>query len=84
MVLAEIFFMATTAWAVGYLLAMLVVPIVLSAVGFMDFRAGSFQVNPWLSFALTFVVALTTVGLALIFASSQTKEFLCTDIEDGV
>ena len=84
MVLAEIFFMATTAWAVGYLLAMLVVPIVLSAVGFMDFRSGSFQVNPWLSFALTFVVALTTVGLALIFASSQTKEFLSTDIEDGV
>lgn len=84
MVLAEILFMATTAWAIGYLLAMLVVPIVLSAVGFMDFRTGSFQVNPWLSLGLTFVVALTTVGLALIFASSQTKEFLSSDIEDGV
>ena len=38
MVLLELFVMSSVAWLAGYLLALFAVPIVLSAVGFMEFR----------------------------------------------
>ena len=42
----------------GYILALLAVPFVLSAVGFMEFRTGDFDVNPTLGIVLTLFTAL--------------------------
>ena len=53
MVLLELFVMSSAAWLIGYVLALLAVPIVLSAVGFMEFRTGDFDVNPTLGIGST-------------------------------
>ncbi|MEK9731538.1 MAG: FtsX-like permease family protein [Candidatus Poseidoniales archaeon] len=84
MVLLELFVMSSVAWLVGYLLAMLAVPVVLSAVGFMEFRTGDFDVNPTLSVTSTIFTAVTTLGLALLFGRSRARQFIELEIEEGV
>ena len=84
MVLLELFVMSSVAWLIGYILALMAVPIVLSAVGFMEFRTGDFDVNPTLGFGSTLFTAVTTLGLALIFGRSRARDFLELEIEEGV
>ena len=84
MVLLELFVMSSVAWLVGYILALLAVPVVLSAVGFMEFRTGDFDVNPTLGIGSTIFTAVTTLGLALIFGRSRAREFIELEIEEGV
>ena len=84
MVLLELFVMSSVAWLIGYLLALMAVPIVLSAVGFMEFRTGDFNVNPTLGFGSTLFTAITTLGLAMIFGRSRARDFLELEIEEGV
>ena len=80
----ELFVMSSVAWLIGYLLALLAVPVVLSAVGFMEFRTGDFDVNPTLSVGSTLFTAVTTLGLALIFGRSRARQFIELEIEEGV
>ena len=84
MVLLELFVMSSVAWLAGYLLALLSVPIVLSAVWFMEFRTGDFDVTPTLSVGATLFTAITTLGLALVFGRSRAREFIELEIEEGV
>ncbi|DAC32560.1 MAG TPA: FtsX-like permease family protein, partial [Candidatus Poseidoniaceae archaeon] len=84
MVLLELFVMSSVAWLAGYLLALLAVPIVLSAVGFMEFRTGDFDVTPTLSVGSTIFTAVTTLGLAMIFGRSRARDFIALEIEEGV
>lgn len=84
MVLLELFVMASVAWLIGYILALLAVPIVLSAVGFMEFRTGDFDVNPTLGIWSTLFTAVTTLGLAILFGRSRARDFIELEIEEGV
>ena len=84
MVLLELFVMSSVAWLAGYLLALFAVPIVLSAVGFMEFRTGDFDVNPTLGIGSTIFTAVTTLGLALLFCRSRARDFIALEIEEGV
>ena len=84
MVLLELFVMSSVAWLIGYILALLAVPIVLSAVGFMEFRTGDFDVNPTLGIWSTLFTAVTTLGLALLFGRSRARDFIELEIEEGV
>ena len=84
MVLLELSVISTVAWFLGYLLAMAAVPAVLASVGFMQFEPLSFTVNPRLSIGATMFTALATLGLALIFGNSRTKEFMELEIDEGV
>ena len=84
MVLLELAVISTVAWFLGYLLAMAAVPAVLASVGFMQFEPLGFTVNPRLSVGATMFTALATLGLALIFGQSRTKEFLELEIDEGV
>ena len=84
MVLLELFVMASAAWLIGYILALLAVPIVLSAVGFMEFRTGDFDVNPTLGIWSTLFTAVTTLGLAILFGRSRARDFIELEIEEGV
>ena len=84
MVLLELFVMSSVAWLAGYLLALFAVPIVLSAVGFMEFRTGDFDVNPSLGIGSTIFTAVTTLGLALLFGRSRARDFINLEIEEGV
>ncbi len=84
MVLLELFVMASAAWLIGYILALLAVPIVLSAVGFMEFRTGDFDVNPTLGIGSTIFTAVTTLGLAVLFGRSRARDFIELEIEEGV
>lgn len=84
MVLLELFVMSSVAWLAGYLLALFAVPIVLSAVGFMEFRTGDFDVNPTLGLGSTIFTAVTTLGLALLFGRSRARDFIALEIEEGV
>ena len=84
MVLLELFVMSSVAWLIGYILALMAVPIVLSAVGFMEFRTGDFDVNPTLGIGSTLFTAITTLGLAMIFGRSRARNFIELEIEEGV
>lgn len=84
MVLLEIFVIALAGWTAGYLLAMWLTPLVLDAVGFMSFRSGDFEVDPTLSVGMVFFVAMLTIGLAMLFGRSRTKQYLDMEIEEGV
>ena len=84
MVLLELAVIATAAWILGYLLALLAVPAVLASVGFMQFEPLGFTVDPRLSIGATMFTALATLGLALIFGRSRTKDFMELEIDEGV
>ena len=84
MVLLELFVMSSVAWLIGYILALMAVPIVLSAVGFMEFRTGDFDVNPTLGIGSTLFTAIATLGLAMIFGRSRARDFIELEIEEGV
>ena len=84
MVLLELFVMSSVAWLAGYLLALFAVPIVLSAVGFMEFRTGDFDINPTLSVGSTIFTAVATLGLAMLFGRSRARDFINLEIEEGV
>jgi ABC-type antimicrobial peptide transport system permease subunit len=84
MVLLELFVISTVGWFVGYTLALLSVPLVLDAVGFMSFRSGGIDINPVLSMGSTLFVIILTVGVTYLFGRSRTKEFLSIEIDEGV
>ena len=84
MVLLELSVIAFAGWVVGYLLAMIAVPIVLSAVGFLVFSELTTTVNPALSFGATLFTAFATLGVALLFGRSRTREFIEMEIDEGV
>ena len=84
MVLLELSVIAFAGWIVGYLLAMVAVPIVLSAVGFLVFSELTTAVNPALSFGATLFTAFATLGVALLFGRSRTREFIEMEIDEGV
>ena len=84
MVLLELAVFASVAWIAGYLLAMFAVPIVLSAVGFMQFKSGNYNIDPTLSFGATLFTALSTIGLALLFGRKRARDFIDLEIEEGV
>ncbi|MEC7097283.1 MAG: pentapeptide repeat-containing protein, partial [Candidatus Thermoplasmatota archaeon] len=64
--------------------AMFAVPIVLSAVGFMQFKSGNYNIDPALSFGATLFTAVSTLGLALLFGRKRAREFIDLEIEEGV
>ena len=84
MVLLELAVIATVAWFIGYLSAMAAVPAVLASVGFMQFEPLGFTVNPVIGFGATLFTALATLGLALIFGRSRTRDFMELEIDEGV
>jgi len=85
MVLLELAVMSTFAWVAGYILAIAVVPLVLSSVGFMAFESlENVDVNPVLGLSSTIITAAATLGLALLFGRSRSKEFIELEIEEGV
>ena len=84
MILLELAVISLFAWFVGYTLALLSVPLVLDAVGFMSFRSGGIEINPTLSLGSTLFIVALTVGVALLFGSSRTREFLRIEIDEGV
>ena len=84
MVLLELAVIATVGWFFGYLLAMAAVPLVLASVGFMQFEPLGFKVNPVIGFGATLFTAIATLGLALIFGRSRTREFMELEIDEGV
>ena len=84
MVLLELAVVATVAWFLGYILAMAAVPGVLASVGFMQFEPLGFTVNPRLSIGSTIFTAMATLGLALIFGRSRTRDFMELEIDEGV
>ena len=72
MVLLELAVMSTFAWIAGYILAIAVVPLVLSSVGFMVFRSlENVETNPVLGFGSTIITAAATLGLASTFRSKS-------------
>jgi len=84
MILLELAVISLFAWFVGYTLAVLSVPLILDAVGFMSFRSGGIEINPTLSLGSTLFIVALTVGVALLFGSSRTREFLKIEIDEGV
>lgn len=84
MVLGELGVLALVAWIAGYVLALLAVPLVLNAVGFMQFRPGEYDVSPSLGLLATLATLVVTVGLALLFGRSRTRDFLEQEISEGV
>ncbi len=84
MILLELTVLGFVGWFTGYILALLSVPLVLDAVGFMSFRSSDISVNPSLSFGTTFIIILLTVGLTWFFGRSRVKEFLSIEIDEGV
>lgn len=84
MVLGELGIVAFCAWLAGYLLALLAVPLILNAVGFMQFRPGEYDVSPSLGLLATLATLVVTVGLALLFGRSRTRDFLEQEISEGV
>jgi ABC-type lipoprotein release transport system permease subunit len=84
MVLREVLVMSFVAWLAGYLAAMAAVPLVLDAVGFMEFKQGEFEVDVGLGFISLLSTAIVTIGAAGLFGFSRTKEFLEMEIDEGV
>ncbi len=84
MILSEITVISIAGWFSGYSLALISVPLVLDAVGFMSFRSGGIDISPTLSFWATLFIILLTVGLAWIFGRSRTRDFLTIEIDEGV
>ena len=84
MILLELAVISMFAWFAGYTLAMLSVPMVLDAVGFMSFRSGGIEINPSLSLGSTLFIIALTVGIALLFGRARTREFLRIEIDEGV
>ena len=84
MVLLELAVFASVAWLAGYLLAMFAVPIVLSAVGFMQFKPGDYNIDPTLSFGATLFTAISTLGLAILFGRKRARDFINLEIDEGV
>ena len=84
MILLELAVISLFAWFAGYTLAVLSVPLVLDAVGFMSFRSGGIEINPSLSLGSTLLIIALTVGIALLFGRARTREFLRIEIDEGV
>lgn len=84
MVLLELAVMSFFAWLGGYLLALAAVPLVLSSVGFLAFETGEFSVDPRLGVGATIFTAVATLGLAVLFGRSRTRDFIELEIEEGV
>ena len=84
MIMLELAVTSLFAWFFGYTLALLSVPLVLDAVGFMSFRSGGIDISPTLSLGSTIFIILLTVGLSLLFGRSRTRDFLRIEIDEGV
>ena len=68
MVMRELAAISVAGWILGYLVALLSVPLILDAVGFMSFEKGDLDVNPTLGLGYTMSVFLLTVGIAYLVA----------------
>ena len=84
MIMLELAVTSMFAWFAGYSLALISVPLVLDAVGFMSFRSGGIDINQTLSLVTTIVIILLTVGLSLLFGRTRTRDFLRIEIDEGV
>ena len=84
MIMLELAVTSMFAWFAGYSLALISVPLVLDAVGFMSFRSGGIDINPTLSLVTTIVIILLTVGASLLFGRTRTRDFLRIEIDEGV
>jgi ABC-type antimicrobial peptide transport system permease subunit len=84
MVLREMTAISIAGWLLGYIVALLSVPLILDAVGFMSFEKGDIDLNPTLGVGYTLVVFLLTVGIAYLVARARTKDFLEMEIDEGV
>ena len=84
MVMRELAAISIAGWILGYLVALLSVPLILDAVGFMSFEKGDLDVNPTLGLGYTMSVFLLTVGIAYLVARGRTKDFLEMEIDEGV
>ena len=84
MVLREMTAISIAGWLLGYIVALLSVPLILDAVGFMSFEKGDIDLNPTLGVGYTIAVFLLTVGIAYLVARARTKDFLEMEIDEGV
>jgi len=85
MVLLEILVMSSAAWLAGYLLALASVPLILNAVGFMEFeKLDQLDVSVSLSVFSTIILFIIVVGIAAQFGRSRTRSFLEMEIDEGV
>ena len=84
MVLREMTAISIAGWLLGYIVALLSVPLILDAVGFMSFEKGEIDLNHTLGIGNTLAVFLLTVGIAYLVARSRTKDFLEMEIDEGV
>ena len=57
MVMRELAAISVAGWILGYLVALLSVPLILDAVGFMSFEKGDLDVNPTLGLGYTMSVS---------------------------
>ena len=96
MVLAEMTVISTTAWFAGYLIAIFAVPFILSSDGFMQFDVSwsdclglsNGECNlvdmPSLTLKSTILTAVLTIGISVGFSFYRTRDFLRTEISEGV
>ena len=84
MVRSELLVISLVAWFAGYLVAMIATRYMLSAVGFLQFSSEKVDISLMLSLKQLLFAAGVTIGLALLFGHSRTKEFLTMEIVEGV
>ena len=84
MVLREVLVMSSVAWFLGFIFALQAVRLVLAAIGFMEFEELEFDISVKLGFTSILFTAVCTIGAALLFGNSRTKDFLELEIDEGV
>jgi len=84
MVLREVLVMSSVAWFLGFIFALQAVRLVLAAVGFMEFEELEFDISVKLGLTSILFTAVCTIGAALLFGNSRTKDFLELEIDEGV
>lgn len=83
-VLSEMLVVSGVAWAGGFLLAFLVAPLMLNAVGFMEFAGIELLSRPTIGpFQIIFTIVIT-LGLAMVLGFFRTRSFLRMEIAEGV
>ncbi|MAK25786.1 MAG: hypothetical protein CMA02_00745 [Euryarchaeota archaeon] len=84
MVLREVLVMSSVAWFLGFIFALQAVRLVLAAVGFMEFEELEFDISVKLGLTSILFTAVCTIGAALLFGNTRTKDFLELEIDEGV
>ena len=75
--------MSSVAWFLGFIFALQAVRLVLAAVGFMEFEELEFDITVKLGLTSILFTAVCTIGAALLFGNSRTKDFLELEIDEG-